>query len=142
MEAYAVRWSPSRALCYAAVLAELCEEFGEETCIQVLLKREPINADRSSESSWNVARPAQAVCFGGGAAEIMAFGALLRYLHPASDTMTTQSVSVSGSTSPLSGSGSSPPSPLLDLHLVQAGQQVSGFQLALIKILVYQLLAS
>ena len=122
MEAYAVRWSPSRALCYAAVLAELCEEFGEETCIQILLKREPINADRSSESSGNVARSAKAVCFGGGAAEIMAFGALLRYLSPDSDKMTTPSVSVSSSTNPLSGSGSSssPPSPLLDLHLVNA----------------------
>ncbi len=118
MEAYAVRWGPSRALCYAAVLVELCEEFGEETCI--LLKREPIDANRSSESSCNVARSAKAVCFGGGAAEIMAFGALLRYLYPDSYTMTTQSISVSGSASPLSGSGSSPPSPLLNLHLVNA----------------------
>lgn len=120
MEVYAARWSPSRALCYAAVLAELCEEFGEETCIQILLKRESINTNRSSESSSNVARSAKAVCFGGGAAEIMAFGALLRYLYPDSDMMTTQSVSVSGSTSPLSGLGSSSPSPLLDLHLVDA----------------------
>jgi len=120
MEAYAVRWSPSRALCYAAVLAELCEEYGEETCIQSLLKRESITADWSSESSGNVARSAKAVCFGGGAAEIMAFGALLRYLYPNSDTMTMPSVSVSNSTSPLLGSGSSPPSPLLDLHLVNA----------------------
>jgi 25S rRNA (uracil2843-N3)-methyltransferase len=127
MEAYAVRWSPSRALCYAAVLAELCEEFREETCIQGLLIREASNADRSSKSSRNMSCSAKAVCFAGGPAEIMAFGALLRYLCPDSGAMTTQSVSTSGITSPLpgskSGSGSSPPSPplpLLDLHIVNA----------------------
>lgn len=64
MEAYAVRWSPNRALCYANILLGICEEFGDEPWIDQLL----------SENST------RAVCFGGNIAELMAFGAVLRYL--------------------------------------------------------------
>lgn len=68
-EAYAVRWSPSRALAYANVLAELCEQRPEDDWVQ-----------RITNSS--LSRKMQAICFGGGAAEVMAFAGLLRCLRP------------------------------------------------------------
>lgn len=72
MWAYAVRWSPSRALGYANLLAWICGERGEEDWVRHL-------AGGVEESSTS---PAKVVCFGGGAAEIMAFAALLRYVRP------------------------------------------------------------
>jgi len=69
-EAFAVRWSPSRALAYANVVAELCRR-GEEEEWSVL----PSSDDEAQ-------RTMKAVCFGGNAAEVMAFAALLRYLRP------------------------------------------------------------
>jgi 25S rRNA (uracil2843-N3)-methyltransferase len=69
-EAYAVRWSPSRALACANVLAELCEQ-GVEEGWSVL----PSSGSETPSTT-------KCVCFGGNAAEVMAFGALLRYLKP------------------------------------------------------------
>ncbi|KAG2169036.1 hypothetical protein VTO58DRAFT_111561 [Aureobasidium pullulans] len=63
-EGYALRWSPSRALAFANVMAEFCEERVEDDWVQ-----------RLSNSS------AKAICFGGGAAEVMAFAGLLRRLR-------------------------------------------------------------
>lgn len=63
LEAYAVRWSSAKALCYAAVLAELWGIMG-----------------------WNDGKmkllPGKIVSLGGGAAETIAVGGLLRYLYP------------------------------------------------------------
>ena len=70
LEAYAIRWSPSRALGYAQLLAWICAEMADDACIQQLV------GNMRSESS------AKVVCFGGGAAEIMAFSGLLRYSRP------------------------------------------------------------
>jgi 25S rRNA (uracil2843-N3)-methyltransferase len=70
LEAYAIRWSPSRALGYAQLLAWICAEKEDDACIQQLVGSVP------SQSA------AKVVCFGGGAAEIMAFSGLLRYLRP------------------------------------------------------------
>lgn len=69
LEAYAIRWSPSRALGYAQLLAWICEERADDACI----KRLAGGADEH--------KPAKVVCFGGGAAEIMAFSALLCHLQ-------------------------------------------------------------
>lgn len=69
-EAYAIRWSPSHALCYAQLLAWMCAERPDDACIKQLL---------GGTGDGSVAR---VVCFGGGAAEIMAFSSLLRYLKP------------------------------------------------------------
>ncbi|KAG9742543.1 hypothetical protein KCU73_g8642, partial [Aureobasidium melanogenum] len=68
-EAYAVRWSPSRALAYANVLASLCEQRPEDDWVQRI-------------TSSSLPSKAKAICFGGGAAELMAFSGLLRHLQP------------------------------------------------------------
>lgn len=70
LEAYAIRWSPSRSLAYAQLLAWICAELAEDTYIQHLV---------SGKSDKLAAR---VVCFGGGPAEIIAFSALLRSLQP------------------------------------------------------------
>lgn len=71
-EAYAIRWSPSRALCYANLLADVLSSGG---------------CDGSSAmdflgTSKEGNPPHRAVCIGGGVTELMAFGALLRYFNP------------------------------------------------------------
>ncbi|KAG9692738.1 hypothetical protein KCU95_g6850, partial [Aureobasidium melanogenum] len=68
-EAYVVRWSPSRALAYANVLASFCEQRPEEDWVR-----------RTTDPS--LSSKAKAICFGGGAAEMMAFAGLLRHLQP------------------------------------------------------------
>lgn len=68
-EAYAVRWSSGRALGYANLVAGLCEgEAREEEWVKRLIEGGGKNK-------------ARVVCFGGGAAEVVAFGALLRFLR-------------------------------------------------------------
>lgn len=69
-EAFAIRWSPSRALAYANVVAELCRR-GDEEEWSVLP-----SSDHATQ------RTMKTVCFGGNAAEVMAFAALLRHLKP------------------------------------------------------------
>lgn len=71
-EAYAIRWSPSRALCYANLLAHI---LGSVACDEAWVKD-------FLDGPKHVSRPRQAVCIGGGASEVMAFGALLRHLKP------------------------------------------------------------
>jgi 25S rRNA (uracil2843-N3)-methyltransferase len=71
LEAYAVRWSPSRALAYANLLAYICGvKAGKEQWIQKLVVPEQTTK-----------APAKIVCFGGGAADIVAFAGLLRHLR-------------------------------------------------------------
>jgi 25S rRNA (uracil2843-N3)-methyltransferase len=70
LEAYAIRWSPSRALGYAQLLAWICAENADDACIQQLVGNIP---------SQSIAK---VVCFGGGAAEVMAFSGLLRHSRP------------------------------------------------------------
>ncbi|KAI4719257.1 hypothetical protein E4T48_04519 [Aureobasidium sp. EXF-10727] len=68
-EAYAVRWSPSRALAYANVLVSLCEQRPQDDWVFRI----------SNTSSSNTTK---VVCFGGNAAEVIAFAGLLRHLRP------------------------------------------------------------
>jgi 25S rRNA (uracil2843-N3)-methyltransferase len=110
MKAYVVRWSPSRALCYAAVLAGVFDDFGEEVWIKSLLDGLESEVRGFSKSSGATSRPLKAVCFGGAAAEIMAFGAVLRHF------IATRLASVSGSTS--SPSELELSHPILELQLV------------------------
>lgn len=69
-EAYAIRWSPSYALCYKQLLAWICAEVADDACIKKLL-------DGTGDGL-----AARVVCFGGCAAELMAFSGLLRYMQP------------------------------------------------------------
>ncbi|KAG4431070.1 hypothetical protein IFR05_013445 [Cadophora sp. M221] len=68
LEAYSVRWSPSRALCYQSILVDLQQHLAE--VYPACRSGERSHADRLS-----------AICFGGGAAEVVAFGAFLRFLR-------------------------------------------------------------
>ncbi|KAI4595694.1 hypothetical protein KJ359_006684 [Pestalotiopsis sp. 9143b] len=65
-EGYAIRWSPSRALMYSDVLAQICVEHGGSPWAKQFL------GDDTDV-------PAKVVCLGGGAAELMALAGLLRY---------------------------------------------------------------
>ncbi|QSZ33365.1 hypothetical protein DSL72_002953 [Monilinia vaccinii-corymbosi] len=90
LEVYSARWSPSRSLCYASVLLDLQEHFGE------LLPRD---GDAQSEVDSKLAidspsttsfRPkTRVVSIGGGAAEIVAFGGFLKHRTTPSATGTT-----------------------------------------------------
>lgn len=115
MDAYAVRWSPSRALAYANILAWICSERAEDDWINRL-----INGNEGNN-------PAKVVCFGGGAAEIVAFAGLLRHLrHEATGKpetqQSTQSKDVTSTTlesSSISETASpAPDSTSLDVNLV------------------------
>jgi 25S rRNA (uracil2843-N3)-methyltransferase len=64
LEAYAVRWSPSRALGYTEILVRLKDHLQA----LMMLKTEEV-------SELDV------VCFGGGAAEVVAFGGLVKILR-------------------------------------------------------------
>ncbi|KAK1497125.1 hypothetical protein CTAM01_08137 [Colletotrichum tamarilloi] len=72
LEAYAIRWSPSRALAYAQLMAWICEEMADDAYVQRFIG---CDSDREQKA-------AKVVCFGGGAAEIMAFSGLLRHVQP------------------------------------------------------------
>lgn len=73
-EGYALRWSPSRCLAYANVMAWLCEQRSEDLWIRRL------SNPSSIQSAGNTAT-VKTICFGGGAAEVVAFAGLLRYLR-------------------------------------------------------------
>jgi 25S rRNA (uracil2843-N3)-methyltransferase len=70
LEAYTIRWSPSRTLGYAQLLAWICTQRAGDLCIQQL------------GGSTDRQNPAKVVCFGGGASEFMALSGLLRYIRP------------------------------------------------------------
>lgn len=115
LEAYAIRWSPSRALGYAQLMAWICEERAEDACIQRLL------GDGEGQ------KPARVVCFGGGAAEIMAFSGLLRHLRPSDAAGKPDSPpleDVSEDLQALSISEAASPT-LLDLHLIDTADWAS-----------------
>lgn len=79
LEAYSVRWSPSRTLGYANILAWLVEEIAsEEPWVKSIFSRNQTDGERGTV----MRKPAKIVSFGGGAAEIMAFAGLLKYLRP------------------------------------------------------------
>ncbi|KAI4847493.1 hypothetical protein E4T44_04484 [Aureobasidium sp. EXF-8845] len=65
-EAFAVRWSPSRALAYASVLASVCAQGVEEEWDFLSI----FDSEKTTAT--------KCISFGGNAAEVMAFAALLR----------------------------------------------------------------
>ncbi|KAF4634100.1 hypothetical protein G7Y89_g3999 [Cudoniella acicularis] len=128
-EAYAVRWSPNRALCYATILVGLCEEFREELWMKKLLRvggqENEIGIGEASKVEGTTADegPLKVVCFGGGAAELMAFGAMLHHVRadavgkPVTATVKPDATAESIGLGP---AAISTHSPILDLHLVDA----------------------
>jgi 25S rRNA (uracil2843-N3)-methyltransferase len=91
LEAYSIRWSPSRALCYASILSELHEELRENSPVGGVLDCKPpqIQASLATGSSPAPIGVVKVVCFGGGAAEVVAFGGFLRLLHEISSTVSS-----------------------------------------------------
>jgi 25S rRNA (uracil2843-N3)-methyltransferase len=85
-EGYAIRWSPSRALVYSNVLAQVCDEHGDSRWVEQLL-------------GGGADAPAGVLCFGGGAADVMAMAGVLRYRQAAAAGKPS---AASSSSSPLS----------------------------------------
>jgi 25S rRNA (uracil2843-N3)-methyltransferase len=69
LEAYTIRWSPSRTLGYTQLLAWICTQLPGNACIRRLV------------GGVDDQTAAKVVCFGGGASEFMAFSGLLRHLR-------------------------------------------------------------
>ncbi|CAG8982475.1 hypothetical protein HYALB_00002254 [Hymenoscyphus albidus] len=72
LEAYAARWSPSRSLCYQSILIDIEEHLTEMASLEADVKPKT-----ASTQCLN------AISFGGGAAEVMAFGGYARSLRDA-----------------------------------------------------------
>ena len=76
LEAYSVRWSPSRALAYHTILVDIRDHLRELSSLA--------KPDSSTKAGVLASRPGlRSVCFGGGAAEVVAFGGYVRYLRDA-----------------------------------------------------------
>ncbi|EWZ36485.1 uncharacterized protein FOBCDRAFT_222363 [Fusarium oxysporum Fo47] len=69
LEAYTIRWSPSRALTSANVLAWICSEMSEAAWVQKFLHNE------------GQQKPSKIVCFGRGGSDLLACVALLKHSH-------------------------------------------------------------
>lgn len=89
LEAYAFRWSPSRALCYISILVDLQDLLGDTQLFRSItngrcvLRDEPVDGDTvlsMHHPTFHVAS------LGGGAAEVVAFGGLVNYLTQISRT--------------------------------------------------------
>ncbi|KAF2439429.1 hypothetical protein P171DRAFT_122474 [Karstenula rhodostoma CBS 690.94] len=96
-EGYAIRWSPTRALVYANVLEQICEEHGDSPWAEQLL-------------GGGGSAPAKVLCFGGGAAEVMAMAGIMRFRR----------ADAAGTPNASSLPSSPPPTPLVDLRLLDA----------------------
>jgi 25S rRNA (uracil2843-N3)-methyltransferase len=83
LTAYSVRWSPSRTLCYLSILVDIQEHLTKLQSLDTGLQEK----NGSPSSTRATPKGLRAVCFGGGAAEIVAFGGYLRLLL---DTSTTE----------------------------------------------------
>ncbi|KAH8176769.1 SAM-dependent methyltransferase [Sarocladium implicatum] len=68
LEAYTIRWSPSRALTVATVLAWMCSEMREAAWVQQFLDD-------------SVQKPSKIVCLGRGGSDLLACAALLKHSH-------------------------------------------------------------
>ncbi|KAM0470646.1 hypothetical protein ACHAP7_009443 [Fusarium lateritium] len=68
LEAYTIRWSPSRALAIANVLAWTCSEMSEATWVQQFLHNDG-------------QKPSKIVSIGRGGSDLLAFVALLKHSH-------------------------------------------------------------
>ncbi|KAM0339573.1 hypothetical protein ACHAPU_010873 [Fusarium lateritium] len=68
LEAYTIRWGPSRALAFSNVLAWICSEMGEAAWV-----RQFLHDDRQ--------KPSKIVCIGRGGSDLLACAALLKHSH-------------------------------------------------------------
>jgi 25S rRNA (uracil2843-N3)-methyltransferase len=115
LEAYTIRWSPSRTLGYAQLLAWICTQRAGDSYFQQLV------------GSATHENPTKVVCFGGGASEFMALSGLLRYLRPAEAAGKPQSTDeeVSSGFNALSISSPDAPSSLLRINLLDTADWTS-----------------
>ncbi|KAA8565008.1 hypothetical protein MFRU_008g01440 [Monilinia fructicola] len=90
LEVYSARWSPSRSLCYASILLDLQEHFGEMLPRDGNLQLEVDSKSETDFPSTNFSRSkTRIVSIGGGAAEIVAFGGFLKLQNTPPVTETT-----------------------------------------------------
>lgn len=97
LEAYSARWSPSRSLCYLSIMADLRKEISQlsitpksldesqrlaPTRPAAVVKEEIL--DSAAHSADVFESVLHTACFGGGAAEVIAFGGFSRYMRDAS----------------------------------------------------------
>ena len=115
LEAYTIRWSPSRALGYAQLLAWICTQRAGDAYIKQLV------------GSVENEGPMKAVCFGGGASEFMAFSGLLRHLRPseAAGKPQTHNEEIAEGLDALSISLPNTTSPLLQVNLIDSADWTS-----------------
>jgi 25S rRNA (uracil2843-N3)-methyltransferase len=78
LEVYCIRWSPSRALCYLSILVDALNHL-----TTIFSPGKITHSDLQFESAADDQCPIRVTCFGGGAAEVVAFGGFLRYLQDA-----------------------------------------------------------
>lgn len=115
LEAYTIRWSPSRTLVYTQLLAWICTQRANDAYIKQLV------------GSVEHESPTKVVCFRGGASEFMAISGLLRYLRPseAAGNPRTTDGEISEGLDALSISSPNAPSPLLQVNLFDAADWAS-----------------
>ncbi|RAL64098.1 hypothetical protein DID88_003286 [Monilinia fructigena] len=90
LEVYSARWSPSRSLCYASILLDLQEHFGEMLPRDGNVQLEIDSKSATDSPSTTSSRPkTRVVSIGGGAAEIVAFGGFLKHQNTPPVTETT-----------------------------------------------------
>lgn len=76
LEAYSIRWSPSRTLCYQFVLVDVLKHL-----TKVILPCKITQSESDIEQAASDKSTLRIACFGGGAAEVTAFGGFLRSLQ-------------------------------------------------------------
>ncbi|CAL3972709.1 unnamed protein product [Diplocarpon coronariae] len=86
LEAYSVRWSPSRALCYQSLLVDLQHH---------LAGLFPLCQPGQSGAGFTPVSTLQVVALGGGAAELVAFAGFLRYFNDISPPRSTSDAGIS-----------------------------------------------
>jgi 25S rRNA (uracil2843-N3)-methyltransferase len=121
LEAYSVRWSPCRSLCYASILADLWNHVAAINSEPERRqgKDDQNSAPGTSEFTLRVA------CIGGGAAEVVAFGGLIRYLQGCTTTKDVTDV-VSDVVEGLSTLSIPDRAADFDLHLVDTAEWKSA----------------
>jgi 25S rRNA (uracil2843-N3)-methyltransferase len=124
LEAYAARWSPSRALCYASVLIELREHLAEFDMFALRGKKQKAGSreGKDKEKERSDLLPTRIVSLGGGAAEVVAFGGALKYLLSSplkNSSVATPPPTVEEESLPVPATDQEAELPLLcDLHLL------------------------
>jgi 25S rRNA (uracil2843-N3)-methyltransferase len=110
LEAYAAKWSPGRAICYAAVLAEVWELVGWSA-----------GDGHATSGDSRERQTRKVISLGGGVAEVIAFGGLIRCLYPNLAGKSASGPANDGTLSIAALSiGTSETLPELDLHLIDS----------------------